>query len=161
MKSEADDKWYLFVYDASSGMWHKEDETRSDAFCACRGELYYLNHSDKKIKTILGSGEKESVSVQWMAETGVIGTSMPDKKYVSRLVIRMSLGIGTVIKFYAQYDSSGEWELLSSMTGTNLRSFSIPVKPKRCDHFRFRMEGTGDAKIYSITKTIEQGSDME
>ena len=62
--------------------------------------------------------------------------------------------------FYAQYDSCGEWELLSSMTGTNLRSFSVPVKPKRCDHFRFKIVGTGDAKIYSITKTIEQGSDL-
>ena len=85
---------------------------------------------------------------------------MPDKKYVSRLVVRMSLGIGTTVKFYAQYDSCGEWELLSSMTGTNLRSFSVPVKPKRCDHFRFKIVGTGDAKIYSITKTIEQGSDL-
>lgn len=160
MNDETDGKWYLFVYDASSGMWHKEDETRADAFCACRGELYYLDHSDQKIKAILGSGSKESDPISWMAETGVIGTSMPDKKYVSRLVVRMSLGIGTTVEFYAQYDSCGEWELLSSMTGTNLRSFSVPVKPKRCDHFRFKIVGTGDAKIYSITKTIEQGSDL-
>ena len=160
VQSEVDGKWYLFVYDTAAGMWHKEDETRVDAFCACMGELYYINHDDGKIKTIFGTGTKETGEIQWMAETGVIGTSMPDQKYVSRLVIRMSMDVGTVIKFYVQYDSSGEWELLSSMVGTSLRSFAVPVRPKRCDHFRFRIEGIGNAKIYSIAKTIEQGSDV-
>lgn len=159
MKSEEDNEWYLFVFDASSGMWHKEDNTRADAFCSCRGEIYFIDHSDKKIKTLLGSGAKEATEVKWMAETGVMGMSMPDKKYVSKLLVRMSLGIGTRIMFSIQYDSCGEWERIYSAVGTHLRSFSIPIKPKRCDHFRLRIEGVGDAKIFSISKTIEQGSE--
>ena len=59
---------------------------------------------------------------------------------------------------YIQYDS-GTWEKLWSMTGKNLRTFSFPVRPHRCDHFRLRLKGMGGAKIYSITKTLEQGSD--
>ena len=95
-----------------------------------------------------------------MAETGVIGIFTPDKKYVSRLSVRMSLDIGTRVYFYAQYDSSGEWELLFTMTGVNLRSFAVPIRPRRCDHMKIRIVGEGEAKIYSIAKTIEQGSDM-
>ena len=95
-----------------------------------------------------------------MAETGTLGTLMPDKKYISRINVRMLLGIGARVMFYAQYDSSGEWENLCSMTGTALKSFSVPIRPKRCDHFRLRIEGIGDAKIFSLTKTIEQGSDL-
>lgn len=159
MKSEEDNEWYLFVFDASKGMWHKEDKTRADAFCSCRGEIYFIDHSDKKIKTLLGSGTKEPTEVKWRAETGIIGTSMLDKKYISRLLVRMSLGIGTRIMFSIQYDSCGEWEKIYSAVGTHLRSFSIPIKPKRCDHFRLRIEGVGDAKIFSISKTIEQGSE--
>lgn len=34
MKSEVDGDWHLFVYDASKGLWHKEDNTRVDYFCA-------------------------------------------------------------------------------------------------------------------------------
>ena len=45
------------------------------------------------------------------------------------------------------------------MTGTSLRSFSVPIRPKRCDHMKLKIVGKGDAKIYSITKTIEQGSE--
>jgi hypothetical protein len=45
------------------------------------------------------------------------------------------------------------------MDGTSLKTFSVPIKPKRCDHLRLRIDGEGNAKIFSITKTIEQGSD--
>ena len=131
-----------------------------DAFCSCDGEMYYIDHADKQIKTVLGSGTKETDKIAWYAESGVIGTSMPDKKYISSIVVRMSLAIGTEVKFFAEYDSCGEWEALATVDGKTLRSFSLPMKPKRCDHFRLRIEGVGEAKIYSITKTIEQGSDV-
>ena len=94
-----------------------------------------------------------------MAETGTLAVSSPDKKYISRLNVRMSLGVGTRVYFYIQYDSMGEWEHVTSLTGTVLRTFSIPIRPRRCDHMRVRIVGEGDARIYSITKTIEQGSD--
>lgn len=160
MKSEVDGKWYFMVYDTAKSTWHKEDNTRIDAFCACRGDLYFIDHSDNKIKTVLGTGTEESGEIDWMAESGILGTDMPDKKYISRLLVRMSLAIGAKVMFYAQYDSCGDWEHLCTLTGTNVRSFSIPLKPKRCDHFRLRIEGVGNAKIFSIVKTIEQGSDI-
>ena len=160
MKSEKDGKWHLFVFDTNTNLWHREDNTRVDAFCSCDGEMYYIDHADKQIKTLLGSGTQESSEIAWYAESGVIGTSMPDKKYISGIVVRMSLAIGTEVKFFAEYDSCGEWEALATVDGKNLRSFSLPMRPKRCDHFRLRIDGVGEAKIYSITKTIEQGSDV-
>ena len=154
------EKWNLFVYDTSKGMWHREDDLHAKAFCSCRGELYYIADGDTKIRTILGSGTQEEGPVEWMAETGTIGIYTPDKKYVSRMAVRMALALGTRVYFYAQYDSSGEWEYLFTMTGTSLRSFAVPIRPRRCDHMKIRIVGEGDAKIYSIAKTIEQGSDI-
>ena len=52
-----------------------------------------------------------------------------------------------------------EWRHLCSVSGIRMRSVDIPVRPMRCDHLRLRIEGSGEAKIYSITKTIEEGSD--
>lgn len=157
---DASGGYHLFVYDTAKGLWHKEDNLHADSFCSCRGELYCIEHSSKKIITILGSGEVDSDSVSWMVETGVIGTAMPDMKYISRLLIRMSLELGTRVRFFAQYDSMGGWEPLGTVSGTTLRTFQLPIRPRRCDHMRLRIEGAGDAKIYSITKTIEQGSDI-
>lgn len=153
-------KYHLFVCDTAKGMWHKEDNLRADAFCSCREELYCIDHDTKQIIAMLGSGTQDTDKVSWMVQTGIIGTDMPDMKYISRLMVRMSLELGARVRFFAQYNSMGGWEQLGTISGTNIRSFSIPIRPKRCDHMRLRIEGTGDAKIYSITKTIEQGSDI-
>ena len=151
--------WHLFVYDTAKGMWHHEDNTHADCFCSCREEMYFIDHADKKIWTVFGGGTKDTKPVEWMAETGVIGVDSPDKKYLSRLTVRMWLDIGTQVYFFVQYDSGGEWEHLFTMTGNSLRSFAVPIRPKRCDHLRIRIVGEGDAKIYSIAKVIEEGSD--
>ena len=153
-------KWHLFVYDTTRGMWHREDGLRADCFCSCREELYVIDHDTKRIITMLGSGTQDKDKVKWMVQTGVIGTDMPDMKYISRLLVRLSLDIGARVRLFAQYNSMGGWESLGTITGTDLRSFALPVRPRRCDHLRLRIEGEGNAKIYSITKTIEQGSDI-
>ena len=160
--------WCLFVYDTRLGTWHKEDETHAEAWCSCQDEMYYIDASDKKIRTVLGRGAKDTSPISWMAETGTImamttSSNYPEwisnKKFVGRMLIRMSLDAGATMQVYIQYDSSGVWEKLWDMTGKNLRTFSFPVRPHRCDHFRLKLEGTGGAKIYSITKTLERGSD--
>lgn len=159
--------WHLFVYDTRLSVWHREDNTHAEAWCSCRDEMYYIDAADKKIRTVLGSGTKETAAVPWKVETGTIvaltsSSKYPDrianKKYVGRMLIRMALDPGATMQVYIQYDSGG-WEKLWSMTGKNLRTFSFPVRPHRCDHFRLKLTGTGGAKIYSITKTLEQGSD--
>jgi hypothetical protein len=154
-------QYHLFVYDTKRGMWHREDDTQAAEFCNCRGDLYYIDYTDNQIKTVKGTGDsKEASNIEWMAETGVIGIASPDKKYVSRIDIRLSMTVGARVFIHIQYDSLGDWEQVYAMTGITLRSFAIPIRPKRCDHLRMRISGIGESKIYSICKTIEQGSDM-
>ena len=150
--------YHLFVYDIAKGMWHKEDDLQADCFCSCRGELYAI--SGGKIITMLGSGTEDTEDVEWMVQTGEIGISSADAKYISRLTLRMSMDVGAEVSIYAKYDFSDAWESQCVLTSTNLRSFSIPIRPKRCDHMKLRIDGRGKAKIYSITKTIEQGSEL-
>ena len=157
--SDANEAWHLFVFDAMKGMWHREDDTQATCFCNCRGDLYYIDYADKQIKSVRGSGTLDESPIKWQAVTGVIGTDHPDKKYLSRMDVRMWLQVGAKAIFYAEYDSSGEWEYLFTMDGVKLQTFAVPIRPKRCDHMRLKIVGYGDAKIYSICKTTEQGSD--
>lgn len=158
MRSEVDAKWYMFCYDVSTGMWHKEDETRADAFTCYEGELYYIDHADRRIHTINGTGIRDEAPVEWYAESGTMGTDQPDRKYISSMIIRMMLAPGSRVIVRIQYDSDGDWEHAASITGTTLRTFSFPIRPRRCDHFKIMMVGIGEAKIYSITKIVENGS---
>lgn len=152
-------RWHLFVYDTEKGLWHREDNTHVDDFCSCKGELYYIDHADQCVKTMFGTGSLDSHKVKWMAETGLIGVDHPDKKYISKINLRMSLVLNSRVSVWIKYDADEEWSFLFRMNGTSLQSFTVPIKPKRCDHLRLRIEGEGEAKIYSISKTIEQGSD--
>jgi hypothetical protein len=157
---DANNQYHLFVYDTLKGMWHREDDTQAVDFCNSRGDLYYLDYATNQIKTVKGTGVTETAAIKWEAVTGVLGTDSPDKKYISRMDVRMSLTAGARVMFFIEYDSSGEWEFLFTMDGINLRTFAVPIRPQRCDHMRLKIIGTGDAKIYSICKTIEQGSDV-
>lgn len=153
-------RWHLFVYDTAKGMWHREDALHAADFCACADELYAIDAETKQIITMLGSGEQTEKPVVWMAQTGAMGITSPDRKYVSRISLRLSMELGSRVLCRVQYDSCGGWEQLFCITGTDLRSFTVPIRPKRCDHLRLRLEGTGAVKLYSLTKTLEEGSDV-
>lgn len=154
------DAWSLFVYDAVKGLWHREDALHARLFCAYQNELYCVPEGGTHIVTMLGSGLPGESRVLWMVETGDMGLSMPDMKYISRLNLRFSLEEGADVTISAAYDGSDVWEHLYSAGSTHLRSFTIPIRPKRCDHMRLKLEGTGPVKLYSITKSVEQGSDI-
>ncbi len=158
MQNTTSGEWDFLVYDTAKGMWHKEDNLQAAQLCSCRDELY-CSLPDGKIITILGSGESYEENVAWMAETGIINASLPDRQYLNRISIRMILEPGSEVSIMVQYDSCGEWENIGYMVGSNLRSFTFPVRPRRCDHLRLRIEGVGKAMIFAITKTISGGSD--
>lgn len=158
--AKADGTGYvLMVLDTARGMWHREDDLKAYLFCSCREELYCATE-DGRILAMLGSGESAEKCVEWMAESGIIGASTPERKYLARLNIRMVLEMGSHASIQVLYDSCGEWEELGYVTGTSLRSFTIPVRPRRCDHLRLRILGAGKGMIFSITKTLTQGSDI-
>jgi hypothetical protein len=152
--------WNLFVYDTAKGLWHREDDLHASHFASYRGEMYCVDAEDRNIITLLGSGEEAEEVVEWMVETGEIGVTSPDMKYISRITLRTKLEVGAVMNIYAQYDMSDEWLHICTMFGTDLRSFTVPIRPRRTDHFKLRFVGEGEAKLYSMTKTIEQGSDI-
>ena len=161
MRDLDEGEYQLFVFDTGKNLWHREDSLRADGFAAFQGELYCLEHGTGRILGLIGSGEQGETKVHWMVQTGVLGTDQPDRKYISRLNVRMSMDVGGRARFFVQYDSMGGWEHLGTVNVTSLKSFSLPIRPRRCDHLRLRIEGVGEARIYSITKTVEQGSDVD
>lgn len=163
---DSDGKYHMFVYDQKTGMWSKEDDTQALYFCKHGDDLYYIDMKDSTMKSVRGTllydVEEKGMEdkFKWFAESGNIGYSSPDNKYIARVNVRISLDFGTNVDFYLQYDSDGQWEHKFNMSGKGTRTFTVPVIPKRCDHFKYKIVGKGGCKIHSITKTMEQGSDI-
>ncbi|MBO7253085.1 MAG: hypothetical protein J6V25_10730, partial [Oscillospiraceae bacterium] len=72
------DNWNLFVYDTAKGLWHREDDLHATQFASFRGEMYCVDAEDRNIITLLGSGQEDEETVEWMVETGELGISSPD-----------------------------------------------------------------------------------
>ena len=162
---DSNNEYSMFAYDSKNGIWCKEDNTNALVFCRHKDELYYIDNKDKTMKSIGGTllydvSEKRTESkFDWYVESGAIGYSSPDNKYIGRINLRITLEFGSNVDFFLQYDSNGEWEHKFNMSGKGTRTYSIPIIPKRCDHFRYKIKGYGSCKIHSVTKTIEEGSD--
>lgn len=155
---DADERPHLFVYDTFRSLWHREDAARARCFCPCRDELYFLDDAGI-IWGVSGRGEPEQ-KLPWMLETGDLALEFPDSKYLSRLSLRLSLAPGARMQVSLRYDEEPVWHPIAVLRGTALGTVTVPVVVRRCDHLRLRLEGVGEMRLYDLTKTIQQGSDL-
>ena len=150
-------KRHLYIYDIARRMWHCENSTHG-ILCTAGNSLYCVE--DGEVLDLTGNTGTPEETVSWMAVTGDLGLELPEQKYISRLTLRLLLEPGATLEIFAQYDREREWVKLGQVYGTELRSFSLPVRPRRCDQLRLKLQGTGMCKLYSITKTLEKGSEL-
>lgn len=148
----------LFVADVSRGIWIREDCLNVQDLIACGGEIYAV--ADGDLLALTGQEGVLEQPVEWYAETGIQYYEYPDKKYISRYNLRLKMEKESRLKILIEYDSDGVWipsgEIYYSGTGT----VTVPVRPRRCDHMRLRLEGRGYMRLFSIARILEIGSDM-
>lgn len=170
MMESSSGKYSLFVYDTTLKTWCREDATKVDFFYTDKGEgsnelnnaLFFVNGNEFH-ECNLPDGKDfadEEDDFDWMVQTNAIGYAVADKKQIGRINVRMSMDADSYVGFYIQYDSEGPWHNVWQMYDVGTKTFTIPMTPRRCDHYRFRLKGHGRAKIYSITKSYTEGSDM-
>ena len=159
--TDTEGKRELLVYDIVKDMWHKEDEVNARYFATYSSDLYFYDLDSRTLCTVKGTvGEKEAQAVRWFAETGHVGYTTLDAKYLSKIQLRISLPVGSSVNFYIEYDSDGYFQHFGSITGRSNQAFTLPLFPRRCDHFRLKLSGEGECKIFSLVKVMESGGDM-
>lgn len=154
----------LYVYDVQRGVWHIEDEMETVGFCRVDGDLYCLG-ADGTLQ-ILGAAKNtpedatQEDAVEWMAEFSDFTHGDPNQKGVSKLQLRLRLEEGGLVRVLIQFDSDGVWRLVRTVEGQgNKRSYYLPIIPRRCDHYRIRLEGVGRASVYSMVRESYSGSE--
>lgn len=151
----------LYVYDSRFNVWMKEDNLDVKFAYDLAGGFKAVYAGDDRI-FLDGQGFGDASfekSFPWFIESGNIGYQETEKKFIAKMNVRMMLEVGAYADIWIQYDSSGSWEHLYNISGKGTKSFTIPIKTKRCDHFKYKISGRGSAKIFAISKMIEEGSD--
>ena len=60
-----------------------------------------------------------------------------------------------------QFDSDGVLEPVSSLEAAAKRSYYLPIIPRRADHYRLKLEGTGACRVYSLVREFYSGSELK
>ena len=159
---DEDGAWHMFVFDEAKGLWFREDDTHATAFAAVHGQLYYLDEGGRlmAVRGLNEPGATVEADFEWYAETGDLLVNMPDNKYVSRIQIRAGVDKSATLKLEMMYDSDGVWQTVFERGYSKKASFTVPIIPMRCDHFRMRISGVGRSCIYAVGKQIERGSEL-
>lgn len=95
-------------------------------------------------------------ALEWEVETGTLGLDTPNQKYISRLQLRIEY-MGT-LKIGIAYDNAPAYETVHTSSSAQMRSRTVAINVRRCDHFRMKLEGVGQAKLYSFGYNTEDGS---
>lgn len=153
----------LFVYDPAKNVWHREDETAVISFAYHEG-LYFLE-SGGGIFFVGGTGDvplgaMPEEEVASMVEFADFEEGTPNKKGTSKLHMRMELAAGTSLTVFIQFDSDGVWHKVRECMAERKRSFYLPIIPQRSDHYKIKMEASGEWKLHSLAKENYIGSEL-
>ena len=159
--TDGDGNRHLMIYDTRYGMWHREDDFDAIDFCWHQSGLWALDR-DGGMWYLWGDdvpeGATEEENIESFAEFGDWAEGAPQRKGSSHVELRVELEAGSLLEVSVQYDSDGVWRPVGRMEATQKRSFYLPVIPRRCDHWRLRLEGVGKWRLYSLTRNFYIGS---
>ncbi len=150
----------MFAWDADTGLWMKEDELHSAGIAVLDDSLYCIDAETNRLLDLNGADGVPEGKFDFMAQSGLMYYELPDKKYISRLDIRLASEKGTDIRVYMQYDSDGLWRDSGKMHFKGTNTITFPIRPRRCDHLELRLVGTGPIKVFSFARILEQGGDV-
>ena len=168
---DGSNNWFLFTYDTKNGVWYKEDHFRALGFGRVGDELFAVSETDNRLWSMMGTVGTAEDDFDWAAVFGMQGmeygygqygsrirNDTNGARYMSRFDLRMYLDDDAHANLWMQYDD-GQWENMGEIKGKRLKTFVLPVIPKRCDHLRFKLTGKGTIRVYSINRILEVGAD--
>ena len=154
------DGWNVYVYDTDSGLWMKEDELAAEGFAWADRTLYCLAEGGAlwKMNQEPESGQEQAVTS--FAEFGDFTEGSLDRKKYIKMQIRLEVETGEAM-VSVQYDGEEQWHVLKVFEAVQEKtSVLLSFRPRRCDRFRIRIDGTGAYTVYGITRKVYGGSEI-
>ena len=151
----------VFCLDTSTGIWCKEDGLIIRDAVEIADALYLLLDDWTLIaigaipETVTAEEEED---FDWELVSGPIGYYRSEQEYLLRLIPRLKLEPGASAMVHVMYDDDGNWRRVACLEHNSTHSVTVPIKTRRCDHFRIKLSGIGGVTIYSLTREIEKGS---
>lgn len=150
----------LYTLDCKRGRWMRQDDSAAVAFAELRGEMYMLCKNGMLYALRGKAGTPEDGPVTWYAETAEIGYEYSNRQYLRRFLLKMELDRDAFCRLMIQYDGDGIWHDKGVMQGRGgVKTYLIPIVPRRCEHCRVRIEGQGSMRLFGVSREMALGGD--
>lgn len=149
-------QWAVYVYDLARNLWHKEDGLHLLFTAYGEGELYCID-ADGNLFTVVGDRQEQ---IEWAIESGDMLDGTIEHKYLKRLLFNIKLDAESELDILLKYDGQEDWEKVNTYTAKAYRTHVLSVVPRRCQKYRYRLEGRGGAMLIAMGKYIGYGSDI-
>lgn len=146
--------WGLWVYDAATSLWMREDESHVVDFSQADGGLYFLSNN----KIYLSGGGDEVFP--WFAEFSPFYEGTQNRKAPGRLLIRLEISTGAWAALSIRHDNEKMWQMVWRSIGKKEGSYLVPVLPHRCDKYQIRLEGKGNVILHGLTRIYKTKSEV-
>lgn len=149
-------KWDMYVYDLAKNLWHKEDGLHLLFAAYGEGNLYCID-AGGNLFTVAGDRQEQ---IEWALESGDMLDGSIEHKYLKRLLFNINLDAESELDILLKYDEEENWEKVNTYTARSYRTHVLSVVPRRCQRYRYRLEGRGNAMMIAMGKYIGYGSDI-
>lgn len=139
----------LLVLDTRYGVWHREKPINAIGTFRWHDKLYIASEN------MLYEYGTEPPQI-WRAESVIIHDDTFDNKGMTELWIRAKIDEGSEIKVLTSEDG-GDFLTRTVLKPQGLKVYRIPIRFINGEFYQYRLEGKGDAVIYSIERVISSG----
>ena len=148
------EKYRVYVYDPQTTFWTVESDEQFK-YTVFDGNLLYADSSGN-LRHIKGGTEV----FQWYLESGDIREQTLNNKYISKLLFNFWLASDTVVNVYIKWDDEPIWEHKGQISSDINNTYTLPIIPRRCNKFRYRIEGRGEFKLIALGRYLEDASEV-
>jgi hypothetical protein len=173
---EQEGKYYLYCYDTTTGLWHKEDSVMARQMFNYKGEAYMLStKGSESAGTLVRKLHKLSPGnistddfgftteqtaepdFDFSFETEEMHFGSINRKKCVDLKLRYSNSGEAVV--YVCYDG-GEWQEVSRIDVSEDGVKVIPLSDIYFDNMRVKIAGTGDFELKALSYSVREGTDV-
>ncbi len=141
----------VLVYDPTLNIWHREDDAPFIRFFN-----YGLNFYGAT-KDCIFEFDTGNSPVEWSFETQPLTFNDSIQKGVNSLWLRADTDSNTDIEVSISHDNGEFIKCASLKKAKAFRCHGIPIRFKKCDSFKIRVEGRGKAVIHGMELFTYQG----
>ncbi len=119
--------------------------------------ISYIYDSSSLFETSINSDDNRTSCLisKYMQESTIM------HKYITKLLFDIELGQNSTVTISLQYDDDKLWTEVFSTTSESHKTISVPILPRRCKKFRYKIDAIKDFILRGVVKFIEEGSEVD